>query len=327
MPANLSPEYYRAEEELRKASSAAERLDALKKMLSAIPKHKGTEKMQGDIKRRIAALREEMQKSGKKKGFSLTVEKEGGGQVTLAGPPNSGKSRLAATLAGAPLEAAPYPFTTRLPQPAMMPFEDIQIQIVDLPPVCSQHTEFWVPNIIRTSDLVLLVIDLSSPEVLDELEDTLAVLKQAKIELVHYMPETDYWASVAEKRGWLVGAKIDLGDAAGNWEVIRELYGGRFGMSAVSSQTGAEIERLRHEIFSALEILRVYSKPPGREADMERPYVLPAGSTVLDFASTVHRDFQENLKFARIWGHGKFEGARVNRDYVLQDKDVIELHI
>jgi len=327
MPANLTPDYISAEAELRKASTPQERLEALKNMLAAIPKHKGTEKMQADLKRRIAAVRDEAQKASRKKGFSMKVEKEGAGQVALAGPPNSGKSQLVAALTGASVEVAPYPFTTRTPHPAMMPFEDIQIQLVDLPPVCSQHTEFWVPNIIRTSDLVLLVVDLSSVTLLDEIDDTLKVLDEAKIKLVDYQPKEDSWASVAKKRAWTVGAKLDLPGAMENWQVIKDLYFGKFGLSAVSATTGENLELLKTEIFHALEILRVYSKPPGKEADMTRPFILRTNCTALEFANAVHRDFAEHLKFARIWGHGKYEGQRVNRDHILQDKDIIELHI
>lgn len=329
MPANLTPEFYRAEEAFRKASSLNEKLDALKKMLAAIPKHKGTEKMQADLKKRIAALREEIQKSGKKKAsFSFKVEKEGGGQVAVVGPPNSGKTQLVSTLAGIDtLEVADYPFTTRKPHPAMMPYEDIQIQLVDLPPISSQHMEFWVPNIIRSADMILLAIDLADPAVLDLLEESIHILKEHKIEPVNYMPEEDYWASVVKKRTWLVGTKLDLPDAADNWEIIKEAYFDQFGLSAVSAVTGENIERLRTEIFQALEIIRVYSKPPGKDPDMSQPFTLPKGSNLLDFANKVHRDFGERLRYARLWGHGKFEGQRIMRDYILHDRDIVELHL
>jgi ribosome-interacting GTPase 1 len=327
MPANLSPDYYRAEEELKNAHSPHDRLKALKGMLAAIPKHKGTEKMQADLKRRISQTNEEIQKSGKKKGFSVTVDREGGGQVCLAGPPNSGKSRLIARLTDTELEVADYPFTTRLPHPAMMKYEDIQIQLVDLPPVCSQHMEFWVPNILRTCDLIVIAFDLSDPDVLEGLEDTLEVIRNNKIELVPYKPEEDSWATVVKKRGWFVGTKVDLAGARDNWSVIKEFYANQFGMSAVSSETGDELERLRNEIFMALEILRVYTKKPGQSPDMDQPFIVPRGSTLLDFARTVHKDFEENLKFARVWGHTKYDGMMANRDYVVEDRDVVELHI
>ncbi|MBN1559530.1 50S ribosome-binding GTPase [candidate division KSB1 bacterium] len=326
MPANLSPDYFRAEEEYKKAHTPHERLKALKGMFAAIPKHKGTEKMQADLKRRISQVNEELQKSSKKKGFGITVDRAGAGQVCVAGPPNSGKSQLTATLSDTELEVADYPFTTRTPHPAMMKYEDIQIQLVDLPPVCSQHMEHWVPNILRTCDLILLVIDLADPAVLDGLEDTVRMIEDNKMALVPHMPPVDSWASIVEKRGWLVGTKTDLPGATSNWDVIKEIYASRFGMSAVSSTAGDNIERLRYEIYQALDILRVYTKKPGQPADLQQPFVIRQGSTLLDFARMVHKDFAESLKFARVWGHTKYDGMKVNRDYLLQDKDVVELH-
>lgn len=327
MPANLTPDYLRAEEDYKRAKTPQEQLEALKQMMATLPKHKGTEKLQADIKRRISAVREEMQKGDKKKGFGIKVDAEGAGQVTFAGPPNCGKSQLVATLTNTHLEVAPYPFTTRAPHPAMMHYDDIQIQLVDLPPISKQHMEFWVPSIIRTSDIALVVCNLSSNHVLGEIEETLTLLSEAKLKLVPYKTRKDPWASVIEKRILLVGNKTDLPQAKENWQVVREHYSQKFPAVAVSAQTGGNLQNLRFAIFSSLEIVRIYSKPPGKEAEMSRPYTLDKGSSLHDFATAVHRDFAEKLKFARLWGHGKFEGQRVNRDYILQDRDVIELHV
>jgi len=327
MPANLTPEYYRAEEEFKKAKTLQEKLSALKRMLATIPKHKGTEKLQADIKRRISRLKDDLNQQSKRKGFAVHVEKEGAAQVAIVGPPNSGKSQLVATLTNAEVEIGDYPFTTQKPYPAMMPYEDIQIQLVDLPPLSSVHTEFWVPNIIRIADVALLVVDLSTSDVLDQIEETISLLEGFKIRPVNFDVEYDPWASVIKKKTWLVGTKYDLPSANDNWQVVKELYFGRFGLSCVSAKTNVNIERLRVEIFEMIRVLRVYSKRPHNEADMSRPFILKQGSTLIDFANIVHHDFGERLKFARIWGHGKFDGQRVNKDYVLSDKDIIELHI
>ena len=327
MPTNLTPDYHRAEEEYRRASTPQERVEGLKKMLAVIPKHKGTDKMQADLKKRLAQAREEVQKAEKKKGFSIKVEKEGGAQISVVGPPNSGKSSLISALSNVTLDVAAYPFTTRTPHPAMMPFQDIKIQLVDLPPVCSQHMEFWVPNIIRVSDFILMVVDMASSDVLDELDDMLSVLEENKVRPVNYFPKEEFWGSIVEKKALLVGNKADQHDAPDNWQVLRELYGDRFTMVAVSAETGSSLEQLKELLILELDIIRVYSKRPGNEADFNGPFVLRRGSTLLEFAQLVHKDFAENLKFARIWGHGKFEGQRVNHDYVVDDKDVIELHI
>lgn len=327
MPANLTPDYLHAEEEYRKASTTEERLSALKKMWATLPKHKGTEKLQADIKRRMAALREEIQKQSKKKGFGIRVERMGAGQVAFAGLPNSGKSQLLAGLTHTHAEVAPYPFTTREPHPAMMTYEDIQIQLVDLPPISSKHMEPWLPNILRTADLILVVVDLSSPQLLEDTEEILAILEMHKMKLVSYKPKEAFWESIVEKRVHLVGTKQDLPQAEENGLLLQELYKNRFGFSIVSAVSGLGLEKLKEEIFHALEIIRVYSKPPGKEPDLSKPYTLPKGSTVIDLAGVVHRDFVDRLRFARLWGHGKFEGQRVQRDYVLQDGDILELHI
>ncbi|MCX6553014.1 MAG: 50S ribosome-binding GTPase, partial [Acidobacteria bacterium] len=123
MPANLSPEYHRAEERLRGARSPDEKIAALEEMLRVIPKHKGTDHMQADLKGRIAKLRKEIGKKGGKGGFTFIVPREGAGQVAIAGPPNSGKSSLVRALTRATPAVGSYPFTTREPVPGMMPFE------------------------------------------------------------------------------------------------------------------------------------------------------------------------------------------------------------
>jgi len=326
MPANLTPAYRDAEKSYREAKSPEEKLAALRRMLTTIPKHKGTDKLQGDIKRRISRLNDHIQTQSKKKGFSVKVEREGIGQVVVVGPPNAGKSQLAATLSGVELGVAPYPYSTQMPVPAMMPYEDVHVQLVDLPPVSSTHTESWLPNIVRTADTALLVVDLASPDLLDETEDCLSTLEEKKIRLVGRDPDQDPWVSVVEKETRLVGTKLDLLDAAETWKIVQDLYGERFEMMAVSGETREGIEELRLEIFGMLRVVRVYSKPPHREPDRTKPFVLPQGSTLMDFARVVHHDFENNLKFARVWGHGKFDGQRATKDYALFDGDVIELH-
>lgn len=327
MPANLTPEYREAEQQFRRAGNSEEKLAALKLMLSKVPKHKGTEKLQADIKRRIARLNDQVQRQAKRKGFAVHVDREGAAQVVVVGPPNTGKSRLVAALTGVALEVAPYPYTTQQPFPAMMPYEDIQIQLVDLPPISAMHTENWISGIVRTSDAALLVVDLASPDLLERIEEVLAILESSKVRLVGKAVEQEAWASIALKQCLLVGTKLDLPDADGNREVLADLFRERFGISTVSGETLQNVEELRDTIFRMLCLVRIYSKPPHQEADRTKPFVLREGSTLRDFAVAVHIDFAERLKFARVWGHGKFDGQRINRDYRLCDRDVIELHL
>ena len=329
MPANLPPQYFEAEQRYREARTAPEKLEALKQMLAIMPKHKGTEKLQAELKRKIAKVKEEAHRGrkGGSRGYTTYVEKEGAGQVTLAGLPNTGKSRLVATLTHASPEVADYPFTTRRPQPGMMPFENVQIQLVDLPPLSREYMEPWVTGIIRVSDAILLAVNLGSEEVLEELEEALAILKEHKIKPVPREVERNPYASVAEKRTLVVGTHLDVPGAKENAEVLTELLAGRFPFVSVSLETGEGVETLRRALFDLLELVRVYSKPPGKEPDLTRPFVFRRGATLEDFAASVHKDFVERLRFARVWGPHKFEGQRVNREYVLEDGDVIELHL
>jgi hypothetical protein len=325
MPANLSPEYLEAERKFRAAKTTEDKIAALEEMQATIPRHKGTEKMQADLKRRLSKLRtEQARRPASRAGILHRVEKEGAGQVALAGPPNSGKSLLVRCLTHATPEVAEYPFTTRIPLPGMMMFEDVQIQLVDLPPIHPEFGESWIYQIIRNADAALLVVDLSDPDLLEDLETTLAQLANAKVQLGQGEPaNVPGWLS---KRTLLVGNKLDASGARDNLEILKELYGARFRTLPVSAETGEGIEALRRSAFELLEIIRIYTKAPGKKLERTAPYVLKRGSRLRDLAAHVHHDFLTQLKYARVWGHGKFEGQMVNRDYLLEDKDVVELH-
>ncbi len=325
MPANLSPEYLAAEKILRAAKSNDERLLALEEMLRTIPKHKGTEKMQADIRRRISKIRQARETKRARKGFSHRIVKEGAGQVALVGAPNVGKSQLLQALTNAEPEIAPYPFTTLMPQPGMMQFEDIQIQLVDLPPFSPEHTETWLPEMVRAADAVLLIVDLAGYP-LQQIDFILERLEKVKIKLVkESVPALPF--NIAQKRTLLLCNKSDVPGAPESFEVLKELYGGRFDLLAISAKENTNLDTLRRAIFDLLHIIRIHSKAPGKPVDLSAPFTLPKGSTLIEFAETVHKDF-ENLKFARLWGPGaKFDGQTIHRDHVLQDGDIVELHL
>jgi hypothetical protein len=325
MPANLSPQYLEAERQYKSAKTMEEKIAALEEMFATIPKHKGTEKMQADIKRRLSKARtEEAKRPASRAGLLYRVEKEGAGQVALVGPPNSGKSALVRHLTRATPEVADYPFTTRAPLPGMMPFEDVQIQLVDLPPVHPDFPESWLYQIIRNADACLLVVDLSDPDLLEDLETTLGQLANAKVQLgPGPPPQATGWMA---KKTLLAANKLDAAGAAENLEILTELYGTRFPTLALSAETGKGLENLRRALFDLLELVRVYTKIPGKKLELTAPYVLRRGARLIDLAAHVHHDFLTQLKYARVWGHGKFEGQMVNRDYLLVDKDIVELH-
>jgi len=329
MPANLTAQYLAAEEKYKNARDDRDRMKALKDMLAHIHKHKGTEKLQADIKRKIARLKDEVEIKKSKGGhrFSYSVDREGAAQVAVVGPPNVGKSQLISTLTATQLEVADYPFTTRMFHPAMMPFEDIQIQLVDLPPLSEEYLEHWVPSIIRLADMMLLVMDASRDDILDQFEMTTQLLHANKIRpaaLSQAEASDPYWSYL---NSLVVVNKIDAPQAGKNFQIFDDLYRDTYRILPASATMPATLEAIKAGIVSSLQIIRVYSKRPGHDPEMNHPFTFRLGSTLLEFANAVHKDFAQHLKFARVWGAQVFEGQRINKDYILQDKDVIELHV
>ena len=338
MPANLSPEYKAAADALRKARDPAERLELLREMLRVIPKPKGTDHLQGDLKRRIQELDEELagpKKGGVRSGPALVVRPEGAAQVALLGPPNSGKSALHARLTGSSARVAPYPFTTQYPEPGMMPVDDVMLQIVDLPPLSSQHPVNWISSPLQSADACLLVVDIADPEVAQQVEDVVEQLGARRIGLTRTWPADGEPADL-ESEGedpfgltlptLLVGNKSDLDpDGAADVAALEELLDIDFPAMALSAETGAGLDSLGPWLFRKLGIVRVYTKAPGKAADHTRPFTLRHGETVADVARLVHRGLVDTLKYARLW-NASHEGQHVGRDHVVADGDVIELH-
>jgi len=339
VPANLSPEYKAAADALRRARDPAERLEHLREMLRVIPKHKGTDHLQADLKRRIKELDEELagpRKGGVRSGPSLVVRPEGAAQVALLGPPNSGKSALHATLTGSSARVAPYPFTTQYPEPGMMPVEDVYVQLVDLPPLSPQHPVTWIGSTLQSADACLLVVDISDPEAVDQVEDLKALLLERRVGLTRHWPVDE---PIAARPGeddedpfaltlpvLLVANKSDLDpDSRADVAALEELLGVRYPAMVVSAATGAGLDRLGPWLFDRLGVVRVYTKAPGKPPDNARPFTLRRGQTVADVARLVHRELVESIKYARLW-NASHDGQHVGRDYVVEDKDVIELH-
>ncbi|MCD6384329.1 50S ribosome-binding GTPase [Candidatus Sumerlaeota bacterium] len=329
MPANLTPEYLEAERAFREAKTDEEKLRCLERMLATIPKHKGTEKMQADIKRKISKFKEriELAKKRTKKGRSFKVPPEGAGQIAFIGPPNAGKSTLLRRLTNATVEVAEYPFTTTHPAPGMMAYENIQIQLIDLPPVCEEHTDPWVIEIARAADSVALILDIAADDVLERVDYILDRFDRAKLALVGKDTREPPWPYVARPT-FIVANKIDLPQARIHLELLREHLHEKYEIFPISAlDDRANLDELKNALYRVLNIIRVYSKEPGKPPDLGQPFTIPAGSTVLDLAREIHKDFVRNLKFARIWGSSRFDGQTVQRDYVLQDGDVVEIHL
>jgi ribosome-interacting GTPase 1 len=340
MPANLTPEYKAAEAAFRKARDPRERLDSLREMLRVIPKHKGTDHLQGDIKRRIKELSEELERpkrGGAHGGPALVIRPEGAAQIALLGPPNAGKSSLHARLTGSGAPVAPYPFTTQFPQPGMMPHEGIHFQLVDLPAISRDHPVPWLASALQTADACLLVVDLGDPGCLDQVEAMHAILREKRVTLTDRPePPGEPAGAVAEGGddpfalrlpALFLGNRADrLSDPEAELQTFLELAGLSYPALAVSATTGRGLGEIGPWLFTHLGIVRVYTKAPGRPADRARPFTLRRGQTVEDVARLVHKDLAGALKYARLWGTAGFDGQHVGREHQVADGDVVELH-
>lgn len=327
MPANLPPQYYIAEQKYRAAKGTAEKVAALQQMLAATPKHKGTDHLRADLRARVAKGLEELEnpKRGAGQPQPFVVRKEGAGQASLIGMPNSGKSQLLATLTGAGAKVAAYPYTTRIPLPGMLRYENIKIQLVDTPAINDRDIQGQLFSLLRNTDLLLIVLDLSG-DPLTEADEVFSELDRYSFRLLGRGETADPDDPLVQKPALIIGAKADTPDADVAFELLQELYGARFPMVAVSAETETGLDGLAEAVFDALGRVRVYLKARGSEPDRKDPLVLATGSMVEDAAVLVHKDWLRRFKYALLWGSGKFGGQRVGRDYILVDEDVIELH-
>jgi len=346
MPANLPPEYFSAEKQFKQASTPAEKITALEDLIATVPKHKGTDKLRADLRRRLSQLRKDAIK--KKKGGRAdlyTVPKEGSAQIALVGFPNSGKSSLLASLTNATPVIAEYPISTIMPLPGMMPYEDIQVQLVDLPPIGNESTDGWVSGILRYADALIIIVDLSDdPDIQAEL--LLEQLERWKIHIIteHPLPTPPpsreragvgvkphnsdlHTPTGLSKRALIVANKRDIPGTEEPFQRLKKKFEHPYPCIAVSTLRKENIEELKRAVFDLSGIIRVYSKPPGKEPDLSTPFTIPSGSTLLDLASSIHKEFFHNMKFAKIWGSARFDGQRVEKTHVLKDRDIVEIHI
>jgi small GTP-binding protein len=331
MPANLPPHYYELERTFKAEKDPKRKLELAQELLAIMPKHKGTDKLQADMKAKISKLKKQLQTP--KKGGTIQIEdfthidKEGAGQVIIIGPPNSGKSSIVAELTNAKPEVADYPFTTRKPTTGMMVYENIQIQLIDTPPVSPEYTEKYIKELVRKADTVVITVSATSPGNLEETEYIFDYFRDKYIRFVGFpkqeFDEEGKWL----KRGRLIITRIDQPGGGGAVEVFDEFYGEILPVKGLSVISGAGIEEFRRDLFRSLNVVRIYCKERGKEPDMVDPVILPVGGTVNDMALEIHKDFAHNLKFAKIWGRDVHDGQMVSGDYVLNDGDIVELHI
>ncbi len=326
MPANLTPDYFKAEEWYRSASTNEEKILALEQMLAVMPKHKGTEHLQADLKRKLSQLREAatQPKKGGKHVDVFHVPPTGAGQVVLLGTPNTGKSAILAALTNAKVNVADFPFATHAPVPGMVKYEDVQIQLVDMPPITADYMAPGQVGTYRNCDLIAIVVDLSQ-DVEEQLLILLDFLETRKLLVDEETPAVDEQGNVLGRKAFCLCTKADIA-ADGALELAKKSCDKPLEFVTISTETGEGLDAFAKYLFDKLEIIRVYAKPPGKPADMNDPFTLPMGATVHDLARTIHRELAEKLKSAKCWGTGVYDGQNVQLTHALHDKDIVELH-
>jgi len=328
MSTNLPPEYFQVEERYRAAKAPTDKIACIEEMLKIVPKHKGTDKLRAGLRKRLSKMKalSQSKKGAIKRESAFRIDKEGAGQVVVLGPANVGKSALVATLTNATPEVSDFPLTTWKPTPGMMPVENIQIQLIDTPPVNPDYMEPELLDLFRRPDYILLVVDLQTDPV-QQLEDTAALLQEHRIVPSHLQNLYTEQLNLDVIPFLVLANKNDDKATDENYEIFCELLEDDWPSIPISTITGRNLELLKQTLFERLEIIRVYSKAPGKDPDLTQPFVLKKGDSIADFAGKVHQDFVDKLKVARVWGNDVFDGQMVQRDHLLQDGDVVELQI
>ena len=327
MPTNLPPEYFEVERRYKAAESTAEKITCLEELISTVPKHKGTDHLRADLRKRLSKLKTVSQthKSTGGRESAFHIDREGAGRAMVVGPANVGKSTLVATMTHATPEVSAAPFTTWIPTPGMMPVDDIQIQLIDTPPLSREYIEPALFDLIRSADLILAVVDLQAyPD--QQLEDTISILQEHRIAPSRLKDRYTEQQRMTFIPLLVVVNKNDDERWDEDFDIFCELLEEEWPLLPVSAATGRYLERFVRVVFDRMNVIRIYSKPPGKEPDLSRPFVLHKGDTVSEFAGQVHQDFIKNLKNVRIWGSDVYDGQMVGRDHVLHDGDVVELH-
>ncbi len=327
MPANLPPQYQEAERRFRCAKTPEDKIEALEEMLSVMPKHKGTDKLKADLRRRLSRLKEETQqrRGGVRLKNAYAIEKEGAAQVVLVGLPNTGKSSLVAALTNAEPEVAPFPYSTHKPTPGMAVFENIAFQLIDTPPVTRDYVDPDLADLIRRTDLLSLLVDIRA-DPLQQLADTMEILRSFRVFPAGAPLPADLTKAPFVKRALVAVTKVDSASMEGDFQAFVDLSGTSLPCVGVSPRSGRNLGAFLAQVFACSGVLRVYTKSPGKEADRSAPFVLAAGSTVEELAGLIHKDFVSRLRYARVWGSSVHDGQKVPRSHPLRDGDVVELH-
>jgi uncharacterized protein len=318
MPANLPTIYHKIEARLKFADTSEEKISILREMLAVMPKHKGTDGLRAELNSKIAKLKKEAKKKPQARRLDLThVPKMGIAQVVLMGAPNSGKSALLAAMTNATPEVASYPFTTQKPDVGMIEFENVQIQLVDTPPLYENFHPPWLLALGRSSNVIIGMISGSKSNPEKELDSLLSRLETGSI----FLESRDFYngEDLMRKNGFIIVSR----SGEDKIKLLREKYGERLDFQRF--ELNSEVEILKKEIYDFLNLIRIYTKPPGKEADFTEPVVLSKGSTVEDAAYHIHKDFANKMKYTKLW-RGSNNPRQVGPEEVLMEGDVVEFH-
>jgi uncharacterized protein len=297
MPINAGHEYFTAEKEYLAAQTVDDKIVKLEALIRAAPKHKGSERLLAGLRLRLKKLKEGAEKARKTGGGKKGLRKEGY-QCVLLGMTNSGKSSLLAKLTNAQASVGEFPFTTKSETVGTMDYEGVKCQIVDTASIGSEEFDIGLVN---TADCLLIVVDK-----LDDISKVEEVVGKSSGDRLIVINKVDKYNDVELRK-------------------LRErVKSKRLNAILISCVNNYGIDELKSEVFSKMEVVRVYTKEPGK-ARTDRPMVLPIGSDVGDVAEMILKGFGKKVKEARLTGpSGKFVNQKVGLGHEVKDKDVVE---
>ncbi len=289
MPVNAGPEYFLAEKKYLQARTKEEKILALEEMIRSLPKHKGAEHLLAQLKKRLANVKSE--KSGKMSAKpKFSIRKEGAAQICIFGLTQSGKSTLINSLTNVRTKVADHQYTTKTPVVGMMDYGDLQIQLIEIP--STFKSEFF--SSLHSADLLIMLIDSTANEE-QQIGELSKILRENNLD---------------KKKTIVVRNKSSVC---------------KLNSICVDAKSGMGLDELKTEIWNNLNLIRVYTKSPGKGKDLPA-LALKNGSTVKEVAKQIHKDFLKTFKFARVFNSTKFSGQKVGLDYKVRDSDVVEIH-
>jgi len=327
MPTNLPPEAHNAERLYKEATTPSDKVKYLEEFISLIPKHKGTDHLRADLRKKLSKLKASEAKAKKKGGrqeSGFHIPKEGDGQIVVTGLPNVGKSALIGSLTNAKPKVFAAPLTTWTPTPGMMEFENVHFQLIDTPPLTKAYVHPELYEMIKKCELVLLMVSLKA-DPFRQLEVAIKLLEDHRIAPIRLKDKYSSEDRMIFIPFLVLANKCDNQQQEEDFEIFGELLDDNWPSMPISAKTGYNLETLKRRIFKKLDVIRVFSKPHGKEPEMSHPFVLKTGSTIVDFSAKVHRDFIDKVKTAHVWGTDVFDGQLVGKDHVLADGDIVEL--